>query len=236
MRTKAITITAAIGLAGAIGAMAQVYSQNAVGYYNVALGGGYTMIANQLNNGDNNLNTILPGPLPDGSRILKWDGATQLFAKDQVYVADGPPGEKWYDPETFELSTTTLSPGEGAFIDILPGNTANITLVGEVPQGDLALGLAPNLAIISQLTPQEIGLNATGFPAGEGDRVLFWSNAAQRFTVELTYVAEGLAWFNLETFEEIDPTPALGESLFYDRQVASGSTTWTRTFSVNPQP
>jgi hypothetical protein len=232
MKTKVLTITAAIGLAGAITASAQVYSQNAVGYYNVPLGEGFTMIANQLNNGDNNINTVLPGPLPDNTRLLKWSNGGQTFEGTQTYFDQAPAGEKWLDPN-FLVSTTVMGPGEGAFIALPAGTSGNITLVGEVPQGELSLALDPNFTIVSQLTPQEIGLDATGFPAGDEDRILMWDPASQSYEGTLTYIAAGAAWFD-PNFTQVDPTPMLGEAFFYDRKVANGSTTWTRSFSVNP--
>jgi hypothetical protein len=206
--------------------MAQVFSQNAVGYYNVALGGGFTMIANQLNNGDNNLNTILPDGLPDGSTFLTWTSG-QMFSDADTFFA----GFGWVNA-ALELTTTAIGPGGGGFINLPPATSATVTMVGEVPQGDLDLDLVANFQIVSQLTPQELGIDATGFPAGDGDTALFWDTTLQTYTEAVTYFA-GFGWVNA-ALELDDPTPAIGESFFYNRAPANGLDTWTRAFSVNP--
>jgi hypothetical protein len=138
-------------------------------------------------------------------------------------------GYGWADL-AFALTATTLSPGEGGFISLPNGTSADVTMVGEVPQGTLSVDLVQNFQIISQVTPQSVGIEATGFPAGDGDTALFWDPVAQAFAEPLTFYA-GYGWADL-AFALNDPTPALGEAFFYNR--VSGTDTWTRTFSVNP--
>jgi hypothetical protein len=48
MRTKTLLLTAALAVAGLSSASAQVYSVNAVGYINLSLPKGFSMICNQL--------------------------------------------------------------------------------------------------------------------------------------------------------------------------------------------
>jgi hypothetical protein len=105
-------------------------------------------------------------------------------------------------------------------------------MVGEVPQGNLDLDLVSNFQIVSQLTPQELGIDATGFPAGDGDTALFWDTGLQTYTEAVTYFG-GAGWFDTGLMPA-DPVPAIGESFFYNRAPANGGATWTRTFSVNP--
>src|SRR6185436_10390289 len=117
MRTKTLLLTAALVGAGIASSMAQaVYSVNAVGYVNLTLGRGYSMIANPLNNGSNALSQILPN-VPDNTQILKFDAAQQKFSTTvNGFVA----GAGWFPDGT-------LRPGEGAFIN-LP-DPATITFV-----------------------------------------------------------------------------------------------------------
>lgn len=224
MKTKALVLSAAIGLLGAASSMAQVYSQNYVGFYNVSLVTGFNMIANQLNNGDNNVNTIIPSA-PDGSSLLTWNAAAQAFNPADTYLE----GFGWADAD-FNLSSTALVPGQGAFLQ--SAGPATITMVGEGPQGTLTLGLVENFQIVSQLTPQAIGLDATGFPAADGDSLLFWNSGTQAYNPGLTYL-EGFGWADAD-FNQVDPTPSIGESFFYQRASGGGNATWTRNFSVNP--
>jgi hypothetical protein len=92
--------------------------------------------------------------------------------------------------------------------------------------------LVPGFQIISQLTPQAVGLEATGFPAADGDSWLQWDAAGQTYTDALTYFA-GLGWVDDE-LNIVDPVPAIGEAGFYQRGPTAGTDTWTRDFSVNP--
>jgi hypothetical protein len=210
MRTKTLLLTAAAVAAGVITSSAQVvFSANVVGYVNVQLGSDYSLISNPLNGTNNSLNTILPG-VPDGTFILKWDNAAQNFAAPSQFIE----GVGW-------LPEASLSPGEGAFVN-LPANTT-LTFIGEVPQGDLSASFGANYSLLSQLTPQSIGLSAAAFPALDGDFVLFWDNGTQNFEPPLQFV-EGVGWLPSE------PTPAVGEGFFLNTATAR---TWNRTFNVN---
>jgi hypothetical protein len=185
------------------------------------------MIANQLNNGNNNINTVLPSGLPDGSAYLTWDAGLQSFAQAVTYFD----GFGWFDSDLND-ATTVIAPGGGGFINLPQGSSATVTMVGEVPQGNLDLDLVSNFQIVSQLTPQSLGLDATGFPAFDGDAALFWNPATQSYTQAVTYFA-GFGWFDSD-LNDADPVPAIGQSLFYNRNPSGGAATWTRTFSVNP--
>lgn len=231
MRTKTLILTAAMGIVGAATSMAQVYSQNAVGFYTLTLEPGFNLVANQLNNGGNDINTILPGTssLPDGASLLPWDTAGQTFGPADTFFA----GLGWFD-DNLELSTTVLAAGSGAFLQV--SAAASVVLVGEVPQGTgasaLTQDLVPGFQIISQLTPQALGLEASGFPGSDGDSWLQWDAVGQTYTDALTYFA-GLGWVDND-LNIVDPVLAIGEAGFYQRSPNGGTDTWTRDFSVNP--
>ncbi len=209
MRTKALLLTAAIGAVGIAASNAQVFSVNAVGYVNLDLPAGFSMIANPLNGTNNNLSTILPD-VPDGSSLLKWNATSQSFEDANVFIG----GVGW-------VPDATLNPGEGAFIN-LPA-AATLTFVGEVPQGDLSVSIPQNFSIVSQLVPQTNGLSTVDFPAADGDSVLFWDRAGQVYKDAIVYIG-GVGWV------PEDPSPAVGESFFVNKVAPA---TWTRTFTVN---
>src|SRR4051812_9984246 len=56
---------------------------------------GLNLIANQLDHGSNTLDEVLP-VVPDGSRVDKWDAATQVFHSDIYHSTDGG----WVDANT----------------------------------------------------------------------------------------------------------------------------------------
>jgi hypothetical protein len=135
---------------------------------------------------------------------------------------------------SFAPTATTLSPGEGAFINM--NGAGSITLVGEIPQGDtadpLSVGISRFFNIISQPTPQAAGVAATGLPAAVGDVISFWDTGAQAFEGELTFFGPTYGGWVDTSFTPVDPTPAVGESFFYN-SVTAGTVNWTRTFSIN---
>src|SRR6266853_2824813 len=105
MRTKTLLLTAALSAAGALTSMAQVYSVNIVGYVNLPIPVGFSMIANQLNNSANNqLATLIPTP-PNASFFYKFNGAG--------YTVDDYTDGAW---EGDTSGTMTMNPGEGLWV------------------------------------------------------------------------------------------------------------------------
>jgi hypothetical protein len=220
MRTKALVLTAVLGLAGIANSLAQgaVYSVNAVGYVNVTLNPGFTMIANPLDNKNANGNTIsnlFAGvTLTEGSTIYQFD-----------------PVSGTYSINTFEFGAwgheiDTLLPGGGAFF-LNKGAAVTVTFVGEVKQGVPTPLSTPLLAakfqILSSQVPQKGQLDTDlKFPVKEGDTVYRWVNGTGQYTIH-TY--EFGAW-------GVAPVPEVGESFFFIRSQGAAEN-WTRAFDVN---
>ncbi len=210
MRTQLILTTAAIGVAGSLGAVGQVYSVNAVGYINITVPAkSYVLAANQLNSGGNKLSEVLP-TAPDGTVVFKYTQAGGFSANGVEFGA-------WGDPNQ------VVKPGEGFFLQNNGATPMTATFVGEVPQGTLATALAKGLNLISSQVPQAGKLVADlKFPAADGDVVYQWDVATQGYKspngVEFGEFGGG------------EPTIAVGEGFFVNKS-AAGS--WDRTFSVN---
>src|SRR5450756_2159772 len=109
MRTKTLLLTAVLGVASIVAALAAdpVYSVNAVGYVNVVLKKGFTIVANPLNAGDNHLSKIFPANLPSGTAVYRF-GITG-FGAASTFSPDDSGALVWEND--FELK-----PGEGFFI------------------------------------------------------------------------------------------------------------------------
>jgi hypothetical protein len=208
MRTKTLLLTAALGAVGLTSATAQqVFSVNAVGFVNVVVPAGFSMIANPLNAPTNTIPALFAG-VPDGTTIYKFDGTSYSL--------------NTLDLGEWGLPTQTLLPGEGAFIRN-PGTAPfTVTFVGEVMQGSLSNPLPANFSIKSSQVPQA-GAVATllGFPAADGDTIYQFVSAQQAYVIHTLDLGE---WSGGE------PNIAVGES-FFSKKVAAGN--WTRTFSVN---
>jgi hypothetical protein len=208
MRTQLILTTAVLGLAS-LGASAQVYSVNAVGYINLSLPAGnkLVLVANQLKNGDNALKTVIP-TAADGTLVYTYAQATGFATAGFEF------GEWSGNP--------SVAPGVGFFASSLLDQT--ITLVGEVPQNTLTTTLLSGLNLVSSQVPQAGGLTANlGYTPAEGDIVYQWNKDTQAYKA-----ANG---FEFGEWGAGDPDIAVGEGVFLSK-AAAGS--WTRTFSVNP--
>jgi hypothetical protein len=132
MKNKTLLIAAAALVAGVISSQAQVYSANIVGYANVPLVTGYTLIANPLDDGNGNQLTNLLAGLANKSSVVTWNGAT-------YNTAIGKASGVW-------ASSTTLAPGTGFFVKV-PALTTN-TFVGTVGAVGLTGGNTMTNALI----------------------------------------------------------------------------------------
>jgi hypothetical protein len=190
--------------------MAQVFSVNAVGYINLDIPVGFSMIANQLNNnGKNTVLDLMPTP-PGGTTIYKYNGT----GYDQSQ----------YDELFGEWSTPgmTLTAGEGAFIKT--STAFKLTLVGEVATGNLSNPIPAGFSIRSSQVPQagKLVADLKYTPVG-GDQIY-------------QFKADG-SGYNQSGWDDLfgewsngEPTIRVGES-FFIKKTAAG--TWNRTFNVN---
>jgi hypothetical protein len=211
MRTKLLA-AAAILAAGVASTVAQsnVYSLNVVGYVNVDLPTGFTMIANPLNATNNGINTVLPD-VPVGSLLYKFSGSF------------GSPAE-FFGPGVGWDVNLTLAPGEGAFISVPSAKT--VTFVGEVVQGNTTNSLPAGFSIRSSIVPQSAGLSSVlGFPAVAGDLVYFFNKATQNYAGGIYESFGGNLW------DPAEPAPAVGQA-FWVQKAAQAN--WVRNFTVAP--
>jgi hypothetical protein len=207
--------------------MAQVYSVNAVGYVNKTFpNAGFYIISNPLNNGNNQIGTVIP-TAPDNTIVYKFAGGA--FGEAITYFA----GAGWFG--SAGASTDVIAPGEGLFIQIPAAATlpATLTFVGDVPQGSLTQPIPAGFSLQASAVPISAGLSTTGnsgmsFPAVDNDTVYFYNGVTQSYKDAITFFA-GAGWF--DSAGANDPTPAVGEGFFLSRTGAAGN--WARTFTVN---
>jgi hypothetical protein len=170
MRTKALLLTGVLGAAlGSASLMAQVYSLNAVGYINVTLPAGFSLIADPLYDPTSLTNT---GSLGAGlanyiSPVLDntMGASTNSFVNCQVfkYVQSGSSYYEWgftkgsikaylagtgpalapLNGNTNASTAVTFNPGEALWFNNANSTNMSITFVGTVPQGN-ATNATPN--------------------------------------------------------------------------------------------
>jgi hypothetical protein len=232
MRAKAILFSAALLAAGAATSMAQVYSVNAVGYVNLTLPAGFSIIANPLNgNPDNSLDTILPLPAAgDQAIVYRWDSGVQNYTILLTFFN----GFGWFDP-AMDPNNLVVNPGEGFFINLPAPGPFNVTLVGEVPQGSLSNPLVPGLYLVASQVPQGLPIGDTvalndgdlDFPAADQDILYLWNGGGYDL---YTYFG-GFGWFDPNSIVgAVGPVIPVATGFFVSKTAGAS---WDRTFSVN---
>jgi len=216
MRTKTLVLTALLGAAGVSSALGQaVTSKNIVGYINLTLKPGYSLVANQLNNGANKVADLFAG-VPNNTSVFKFTGT----GYQQISYVDG----SWEGDD----ADMTVKPGEGVFVNNPTTQNAVVTLVGEVQlSSDVVLPSGGKYAIISSAVPQAGGLSTSApfsFPLANNDVVFQFTGSGYK---QNSYV-DG-SWEGDNNGDA--PAIAVGESFFF--QGNSGARTWHRDFAVN---
>jgi len=207
MKTKALLLAGLVTLAGVAASEAQtVYSVNAVGFVNVNVPPGFSMIANPLLGADSKIPTLFAG-VPNGTSIYKFNANTGNYVINNYFFG-------WGDPNM------TLSPGEGAFIFNPNASAMTITFTGEVMQGALSNPISAGFSILSSQVPQSGQLDtALGFPVSNGDSIYKYNNATGAYEISNYF----FGW-------NTPPVVNVGESFFAFK---SSATTWNRAFSVS---
>lgn len=210
MRTKTLILAAAVSAAGLATSMAQtVYSVNTVGYVNLVIPPGYSIIANPLMGATNTIPVLFAGA-PQGTIIYK-------------YKVDGTYDINNLRPGTlgWAFKDMTLVPGEGVFI-FNPSTTTSITntFVGEVFGGTNVI--RQGFSIISSMVPQEGRITTDlGYTTGTGVQSVYLYDSVNGYTIKSTF-ASG-AWIGGE------PVIKVGQGFFIN---VPSQRNWERTYTT----
>jgi len=217
-----------------------VYSLNVVGYINVALPSGYSLIANQLTGADQSIPAVFGTNYVNGCTIFKWNAAGQTFASadsyyDLVHTGGAAPAG-WYDAN-INPSTTTLNPGEGFFF-FNPSNATSVTLVGQVTQGTNSVPLVAGYSFVSLIPPLATDLSTNGplaLPVANGNTYFTFDNTAGGYSSAISYYdvahtgGAPAGWYDA-SLNQPGIIPAVGQGFVFFNSLAS--TSWVNTFSV----
>jgi len=256
MRTKTILLSGFVAALSSASLMAQVYSLNAVGYINVTIPPGFSIIANQLNTTNNNLSPLLDSQIPaDGASGLNQCTFYKFGAGHYTTLQpDGFnfPGIPW--DQSF-AATTTLNPGEGIFVRNFASTNIVITFVGTVLQGSLTNTaiVGPGFNLISSMVPQAGRVDVDlGLPEVDSDNVYVFNPSTASSPGYQTYTGDefNVAPWDAPGGQPSNPTVGVGQGFFY-RAFESGSvignaanggatyttggypSLWVRNFTVN---
>jgi len=192
--------------------MAQtVYSVNAVGYVNLVIPNGFSIIANPLNAASNTIPALFPA-VPANTAIYKFNPTSGAYDTFRYQLGQWNPAA---------AATTTLVPGEGAFINVPGATPLTNTFVGEVMSGNLTNTISQGFSIRSSQVPQA-GKLATdlGYTPSANDAVYQFSNATGQYATHR---------FQLGQWTGGEPNVAVGEGFFMN---VAAVRTWSRTFSI----
>ena len=237
---KTLLIAAATLAAGIISVQAQVYSQNIVGYANVAtpVGGTFYQITVPFNVGiSNGINEVFGNTLPAGSSILQWNSGIQDYVTT-VYDNSDPAGlgtnVVWYQSDDFTPVSKfpTLPVGSGFFLN--PNGPITNVFTGTIAvsvgtSNTMTLPSSGTFYLVSSVVPYAGALtngnNSTGGPnlnnLPSGTSVLVWSPSIQDY---ITYVYDtsdpaglgtNVVWYQSDDFTPTNaPQISVGQSFF----------------------
>jgi len=234
MRTNKLLLAAALSAAGIATSMAQsnVYSLNVVGYVNVPLvnganaGGTFNLIANPLDLDGTGVNNTFNSTLGTngwaaGTAAYGFNAATGLYESSSFSAVT----HAWGGNAT---AIAGLQPGNGIFLKNGNAGTAgptNVTLVGNVLQGNLSNSITAGYQIVSSMVPQaglittDLGLSTSVI--GDGSKAYQFNPTTQLYSSK-TVSAITHTW-------TAQPTLGVAEAIFLQSTLAGS---WNRSFTV----
>lgn len=232
MRTKTLLLSAAALLAaGLVSSQAQpVYSQNVVGYANVATPGNGTinyLVSVPFAIGQSNgANEIWPSGLPDTSTILIWDPTSSSYSTAEAFAAS-PTG--WFDPNSSSvIPAPTLPVGQGFFLN--PASPITNTFAGTIvvnvgTSNNMAFPSAngtinylvgcavPYAGYVTNGTASGGGPNLNGLP--DTSTVLIWDPTSSSYSTAEAFAASPTGWFDPNSSSVIPPPSiTVGQGFF----------------------
>jgi hypothetical protein len=164
-----------------------------VSFYTVTVQPALNLIANQCAN--NNLVATLFPRVPDGSQLVKWDGANRRWTEPNFFASR----LGWSDPAQL------LVPGEGAFLFNPTPAPFDLFIAGQPQVPQLPLRLTAGFNVVSRQTNAPGGYgDIVGAEPLEGSVVYRWNVSAQQYSVA-TYFDGG--------WDPEEPVAGVGEAV-----------------------
>jgi len=236
MRTKTLILSGLLAALSGASVMAQVYSLNAVGYINVNVPTGFSIIADQLyatnQQTSQSIDAIFaPTLLNGGATTADPYAGVELFpfssgAFSAALIVEQNTGSApfWSSPT---LAGYSFNPGQGAFI-YNPNAPFTMTFVGQVPQGSVTNEMVQGFNLVSSIIPQTGAVDTDlGIVPALGDIVFTFSSGAYAAANIYEYNGANYFWSQL-----VSSTNTVGSGFFYYSASATPNF-WVRTFNIN---
>jgi hypothetical protein len=252
MRTKTILLSALLGALGSVSVMAQtnVYSLNAVGYINVTVPPGFSIISCPLiTSPDNTINTLMNNGAGNPYGAGAFSNSVVYFYSPAItnYLTDTArpigPNSKTQTENTngwFNDGTNALNPGVAAWFENNTTTTFTFTFVGTVPSGSITNALVPGFNLVGSAVPMSGDLISNSISTltnyNVGDVIYTYSPAITNYvTYSSSTIAkqaghgDGLHWSTAG-----DPViPSVGEGFWYENNSSSTTVQWVENYSVS---
>ncbi len=185
------------------------YLSNVVGFANVSVPSGYSIVANPFAPYTNTIATVFAN-VPAGTTVFKFQPHTGDFA---VNSYDG-------DFQEWQAPTQPFGNGEGAFVLNPTATSFKVTFAGRVPEGSVAQVLPAGYSMVGSMLPQE-GLLQTelGFKPTGGETVFLFRNGNYQIS---QFDPDFHQW-------DAEPQINIGEGFFLSQPQAS---VWPRVFAA----
>jgi len=235
MKTKTLLIAAAALAAGIISSQAQsVYSQNVVGYANIATpsSGVQYLISIPFKIGvSNGANEVFP-TLPEFSTLLLWDVPTQNYKTVQT---DTSSASGWSDGDFNPVPPPLLPVGKGFFMspsapitNVFAGTvavdvgTSNKMVLPNAGVQYLVSCVVPYAGAVTNGNSSTGGPNLNGLP--EFSTLLLWDVPTQNYKTVQTDTSSASGWSDGDFNPVPVPTINVGQGFFLS---PSSPYTWT---------
>jgi hypothetical protein len=229
MRTKTLALSALMGALGSASLIAQtnVYSLNAVGYINVTMPHGYSILQDPLiASPDNTLNTVLNNANSQyaGASVFPFINGSGF---SPIVETGNPFGSGW----TGGGADVSLNPGQAVFFYNPNSTPLTATFVGQVPQGSLTNKLVVGYNLVGSIVPVATDLVTNSITsltqAQSGDSVYFFNSASQQYSANLPT-------YNFGSWSSDPITTNVSEGFFYYIAPGSATENWVENFTINP--
>jgi hypothetical protein len=259
MRTKTLALSALLGMLGSASVMAQnVYSVNAVGYINVTIPPGFSIITAPLvASPDNTLNTLLPNLAVNGGNSPSTYAGLTVFKLTNGHFSEDVANS--YSAGWVNGGTLTINPGTAVFLDstfypLNSGHNYTTTFVGSVPSsasGAFTNVITPGINLVGSIIPVTGDPQTSSILNLENNLVNGGNNLSTLggdtiFFFDPTYNGHSQNGFNEAVANSYsagwtggagsngDPLITSVSEGFYFVNASSGNVNWVENFTLNP--